>query len=64
MKPLKLKLVGLDGNAFALLAAFKQQAKREGWNDEEIKAVVDEAMRIDYSHLLVTIGSCCKNRGM
>ena len=54
-KKINLKLVGLDGNAFALLGAFRRQAKREGWTGEEIKIVIDEATSGDYDHLLQTL---------
>lgn len=51
-KRVKLNLVGLDGNAFALMGAFKQQARREKWTPEEIRMVLDECMTGDYDHLL------------
>uniref|UniRef100_A0A6M3JKA3 Uncharacterized protein n=1 Tax=viral metagenome TaxID=1070528 RepID=A0A6M3JKA3_9ZZZZ len=54
-KKINLELVGLDGNAFSLLGAFKKQAKREAWTGEEIKVVIDEATSGDYDHLLQTL---------
>lgn len=51
-KRVALDLVGLDGNAFVILGAFRRQAKREGWTETEIKTVTDEAMDGDYDHLL------------
>jgi len=54
-KKVKLELVGLDGNAFSLMGAFKQQARREKWSREEIKSVIDECMTGDYDHLLCTL---------
>ena len=54
-KQVTLQLVGLDGNAFALMGAFQRQAKREGWTPEEIKSVLDECQRGDYTHLLATL---------
>jgi predicted protein tyrosine phosphatase len=50
-----MNLVGLDGNAFALMGAFSKEAKRQGWKSEEIKAVIDECKRGDYDHLLFTL---------
>ena len=47
-----LQLVGLDGNAFNLLGQFSRAARAEGWSQEEIKAVIDNATRADYDHLL------------
>ena len=54
-KRVKLGLVGLDGNAFSLMGAWKQQARREKWTPEEIKAVLDECQAGDYDHLLCTL---------
>lgn len=59
-KKVKLKLIGLDGNAFSLMGAFRKQAKRENWTDEEIKEVIDDCMSGDYQHLLSTLKKVCK----
>ena len=50
--PVKLKLVGLDGNAFFLMGAFQREARKQGRTSEEIKAVMDDCMSGDYNHLL------------
>jgi hypothetical protein len=60
-KKIKLKLVGLDGNAFSVMGAFSRQARKEGWTAEEIDTVLKEAMSSDYRHLLATIANHCKN---
>lgn len=57
---MNLILEGLDGNAFALLGAFSRQAKREKWDKDEIKAVMDEAMSGDYDHLVATLMEHCE----
>ena len=54
-KKVKLKLVGLDGNAFALMGAFQRQARKEKWTLDEIKMVLDECLSGDYVHLLATL---------
>jgi len=54
-KKITLQLVGLDGNAFALMGAFQRQARREGWTKEEIDSVMDECQSGDYNHLLNTL---------
>jgi hypothetical protein len=54
-KKVKLELVGLDGNAFALMGAFQQQAHKEKWTKEEIDLVLDECCSGDYDHLLTTL---------
>jgi|688.fasta_scaffold2592625_1 hypothetical protein len=54
-KTLNIELAGTDGNAFALLGAFRRQAKRERWTEEEIHQVLEEAKSKDYAHLLQTL---------
>lgn len=51
----KLNLVGLDSNAFALIGAFKNAARKQGWASTEINAVTAECMKGDYNHLLCTL---------
>lgn len=51
MKP-ELKLVGLDGNAFAILGRARQAAKKAGWTEDQIDAYTNEATAGDYNHLL------------
>ena len=55
MKKVKLKLVGLDGNAFSLLGAFRAAAKKQGWTSEEIEEVTTKAMSSDYNNLLCVL---------
>jgi hypothetical protein len=55
MQKVRMKLEGLDGNAFYLLGAFAAKAKQQGWNQEEIDAVREEATAGDYAHLLQTL---------
>ena len=59
-KKVKLKLVGIDGNAFFIMGAFSRQARREGWTQAEITKVLDEARAKDYSHLLCVIQKHCR----
>lgn len=59
MKKISLNLIGLDGNSFSILGAFTKQAKKEKWNEEEIKEVTTEAMSGDYNHLLSTLNTHC-----
>ena len=61
MKKVKLKLVGLDGNAFNIMGHFQRQARKEGWTTEEIDVVLEDAMSSDYHHLLATIAKRCHN---
>lgn len=57
IKKLSLKMVGLDGNAFVLMGAFKAQARKEGWTPEETEAVLSEARSGDYPHLVSVLAS-------
>ena len=59
-KKVKLKLVGLDGNAFSLMGAFKNQAQKEKWTKEEIKEVLDDCKSGDYNHLLCVLSDHTK----
>ncbi len=63
-KKIKLKLVGVDSNAFSLMGAFSKQAKKENWSKEEIKEVIDEAMSGDYNNLITTLSKYCINGGI
>lgn len=54
-KKIKMNLVGIDGNAFAIIGNFRKQARKEKWTKEEIDSVIEKAMEFDYNHLLVTI---------
>ena len=51
-KTVNLNLVGMDGNAFVIIANFQKQARKEGWTNEEIETVTKEAQSGDYDHLL------------
>lgn len=60
-KQITLELVGLDGNAYSLMGAFKRQARIEKWTTEEIDAVMAECMSGDYNHLLATLIKYCQS---
>lgn len=49
-----VKLTGEDGNAYAIMAACIRAARKAGWPQERIDAVLDEMKSGDYDHLLVT----------
>ena len=51
----KLRLAGTNGNAFAILAMAKRAAVKAGWNQAQIKELMDVAMASDYDGLLVAI---------
>ena len=47
-----VKLIGRDGNAFAIMGACKQAARKAGWTSEQGDALMKEMMSGDYNHLL------------
>lgn len=57
--PVKLNLVGIDGNAFSIMGAFKRQAIKDGWSQEEVKELLHDCMQKDYDGLLCTIMEHC-----
>lgn len=58
-KTIKLNLPEIDGNAFALLGAFRRQATMEDWTQKEINEVLTEAQSKDYNHLITTLSDHC-----
>jgi len=47
-----LKLVGNDGNAFAILGNAIRVARKAGWTPDQIKEFQSKAMNGDYNNLL------------
>ena len=45
-------LVGVDGNAYALMGYTRQAMKENGFSKEEIDAMLEEAKSGDYYHLI------------
>ncbi len=50
----KVKLVGEDGNAFAILGTVSKAMKKAGATSEEVDEYMNEATDGDYDHLLQT----------
>lgn len=48
----RVKLIGQDGNAFAVLGACRAAARRAKWSNEQWNAVMADMMSGDYNHLL------------
>jgi hypothetical protein len=53
----KVKLVGNDGNAFAILGRCREAARKAKYTPEQVNAWMKEATSGDYDHLLAT---CCE----
>ena len=57
MKPKKLakvRLVGEDGNAFAILGRCVRAGRRAGYTEKQLEEFRTEATSGDYDHLLAT----------
>lgn len=50
-----LKIIGEDGNAFAILGKAQRVARQAGWPQDKIDQVLNEAKAGDYDHLLQTM---------
>lgn len=48
----KFCLVGVDGNAFAVMGYVRKAMYESGFSVQEIKAYLADAMSSDYDHLL------------
>lgn len=60
-KKVKLTLEGLDGNAMALIGAFRRAARKQGWDPKEISDVTHRATAGDYDHLLSVLMEVCED---
>lgn len=49
----KYTLVGVDGNAFAVMAYVKTAMKKSGFSQEEISDYIKRATSSDYDNLIV-----------
>lgn len=47
-----VRLVGRDGNAFAIMGACQKAARQAGWSAERITALLTDMRAGDYDHLL------------
>ena len=48
-------LVGVDGNAFAILGHWSRLARRQHWSSEDIEKVLDVCYEGDYNQLVSTL---------
>jgi len=51
----RLRLIGTDGNAFAILGAALNKARECGWSVEKYKRFKEEATSGNYDQLLATV---------
>mgnify|MGYP000875930853 FL=1 len=57
---IRVKLIGEDGNAFAILGRVKRALERGGVPQAEINQYFEEATSGDYNHLLATTMEWCE----
>jgi hypothetical protein len=55
-----VKLIGEDGNAFAVLGACMKALRGAGYTKQEVDAFVAEATSGDYDHVLCTAMRWCE----
>lgn len=58
----KLKLVGTDGNAFAIMGKVRQALLKAKWPQDKVDLVMKEMRSGDYDHLLQTAMLVCDVR--
>ena len=51
----RVKLIGADGNAFALIGLVRRTLREAGYGEDFIRAFMDDATSGDYRHLLAVI---------
>ena len=50
-----VKLIGEDGNAFAILGRVRRALRRSGYSEAKVEEFTEEATSSDYNHLLATV---------
>ena len=56
----KYNLLGVDGNAFAIMGYVTRAMKSERLSQNEIKAYIKDATSSDYTHLIIESMDVCK----
>lgn len=62
-KKVTCRLVGVDGNAFSLMGAWRRAAQQQGWSEADISEVIGDAQSGDYNHLLLVLSRHCEEEG-
>lgn len=58
-KKVRLSLIGIDSNAFAILGAVAKAMKRQGFTEDEIEAYKRQAKSGDHDHLVAVSAAYC-----
>lgn len=51
----EVDLIGMDSNAFSIIASVRKSLRRAGVDQEQVDLFVQEATSGDYDHLLQTV---------
>ncbi len=54
-KTVKVDLNKIKSDPNFIVSLFQRKARQQGWTEEEIKTVLDEAESQDYNHLINTL---------
>jgi hypothetical protein len=60
----KLKLIGENGNAFAIMGRAMRAGREAGWSQEKLTAVMDNAKSGNYDHLLAVMAENFRVEGL
>lgn len=60
MEKPKVKLLGENGNAFAIMGKVMRALEDAGWEKDKISKVIEEMKSGDYDHLLRTAMKYCE----
>ena len=55
-----VQLLGLDGNAFAIMGRVRDAMRECGWTNAEIAESTDEMMSGGYDNLIITACNLCE----
>ena len=59
-KRLPIRLVGMDGNAFSIIAALTKAARRANWTNTEIDDMTNLLKAADYDNLVAVAMEYCE----
>ena len=60
---ISVKLVGEDGNAYAIMGRVSKAARKAGWTAEQVEILMTEMRSGDYNNLLATAMEYCDDTG-
>ena len=61
--PIRVELVGQDGNAFAIMGRIQRAGRNQGWSAEALDDLFDQMKSGDYNNLLRVAMTYCEDTG-